>query len=588
MPSLPGGDEDDGGYIYTEFSEADKALFARYIGAEIPFAPCDEYYIEGYYDVDDYENGLNYYTVGNTEADFTAYLALFSGYSLTDTYQDDYGDTWYTYEKGDVVVDISFYSFEGDTYIDVFVYSSLSEDGGDEGGTGGSDSSESSGKVITNDGKGLPEGNNGVYDVDFKKAENVKDVTDQGYYLDGCPTVGSPSVLVIPVQFTDATAASKGYSIDMIVRAFSGGVGQTDYYSVHDYYYISSYGKLDLDITVVDNLFCPKYTSSYYYSQTMDYLGDEMQIGDQIVLDEALAYLSTFMDLSSFDSDGNGIIDAVVMINTLKVDDSKDFNWAYRYWNVYTDANDEYYEYDGVSANDYIWASYGFIHESYDLLGNPTYTDTSVLNTYTYIHEFGHILGADDYYDTSGEEGPLEGCDVMDTMAGDHSAFTKFNFGWITTSRLIVTDRSVTVSLKDFGTTGDTIIIANDWDEALGAYQEYFVIVYYKNDGLNADDNGYFVRDGIVVYHVNASLTYEEYDGELFYDIAYNNTDASDPYGTVNDLVSFLRSAEGNITYVAGDAPGAAKLDNGQTLEYTFTVNSISDTEAVLTFTKLN
>ena len=317
----------------------------------------------------------------------------------------------------------------------------------------------------------------------------------------------------------------------------------------------------------------------------MDYSGSEVEIGDQMILNEALAYLEDKMDLSAFDSDGNGIIDAVVLISTVDVGEDN-FNWAYRYWNIYTDSNDEYYEYDGVSANDYLWASYQFLNEGYDDQGNVSYDYTSAVNTYTYIHEFGHILGADDYFDTAGVNEPMGGCDVMDAMSGDHNAYTKFNLGWLTSSRLVTTDGQVTLTLESFTSTGDTIIIANNWDSSLGAYQEYFIVVYYKSEGLNSGSGGYFARDGITVYHVNASLYTEEMDGQVYYDVYNNNTDASDSYGTEENLIEYVLSTEGYYTYVAGDSLPETTLDNGDSLIYTFTVDSIDGNSATLTFTK--
>lgn len=424
----------------------------------------------------------------------------------------------------------------------------------------------------------------GVVDVDLTEATNVKDVTDQATYLDGCPTKGSPAVLVIPVEFKDVRASSKGYTTEKIAQGFSKN-GKTDYYSVYDYYYISSYGQLSLDITVLDEWFCPKESSEYYYKATYDYYGDQVEIGDQLIIDEALAYLEDKMDLSRFDSDGNNIIDSIVLINTLDVGE-ENFYWAYRYWNIYTDSEGYYYEYDGVSANDYLWASYQFMMESYDDNGNTVY-DKSVMNTYTYIHEFGHILGLDDYYDTSGKtEGPMNGCDVMDYMLGDHNAFSKFNLGWITTSRVVTTDTSVTVRIEDFSKNGDTLILANNFDSKLGAYQEYYILVYYKNVGLNTGDGGYFSRDGIIVYHVNATLTSENYDGEIYYDIANNNTDASDDYGSQYDLIGFVTSDKGNYTYVEGDTMPSVTLDSGKTLGYTFVVDQIEDSYVTVTVSK--
>ena len=389
-------------------------------------------------------------------------------------------------------------------------------------------------------------------------------------------------MLVIPVEFKDVTAASKGYSTEVLKNAFYKN-GTTDYYSVYDYYFISSYGQLDLDITVLDEWFRPQYSSTYYYTATYNYYGDDVAIGDQLVLNEALAYLEGKMDLSKFDSDGNGIIDAVILINTLDVGE-EDFYWAYRYWNIYTDNDGYYYEYDGVSANDYIWASYQFVHESYDANGEAIYTDHSVVNTYTYIHEFAHVLGADDYYDTAYVGNPMSDCDIMDSMLGDHNAYTKFNLGWITTSRLVVADSTITLTLEAFAKNGDTIIIANNWDDKLGAYQEYYVLVYYTNTDLNANGGGYFQRDGIVVYHVNASLYKENYDGEIYYDVYNNNTDPSDSYGTSDNLIEFVKSANDTFTYAEGDTLPTVYDDAGNKLIYTFTVDALTETEATITF----
>ena len=711
----------DSTHLYTDFKSDEKSLFNSTVGMVIPFIPNDDYYVEEY----TYENeiGVNFYTFGNTQAEFDAYRALFSSYTNDGTKVDEYGDTWYYYSKGDVCVDMSFYYYENEYVVDIYVYvtddsgstgGDSSDDGGDtsgdtinygtrdnpvtttyaynackdlangesspnpfyvkgtvtkigekgnyymnvyftdgntemliytinmsngitgfevgdtiiacgyiknyngiiematynktvyvyvvdvitdeddNGGNGGNEDDGGNGgntgsneNLITNDGKGLPDADNGIYEIDFTKGNYVQNVTDQGYYIDGCPTTGSPAVLVIPVEFSDVTAQSKGYTIENLQKIFNGTGNDTTYHSVHDYFYISSYEKLDLDITVVDSWFRPKNNSSYYENATYDYYGDEVAIGDQLILDEALAYLSTIMDLSKFDSDNNGIIDAVVMVNTLDIDSDVDFQWAYRYWNVYTDDEGYYYEYDSVSANDYIWMCYEFMFESYDEETSETdYNHSNPLNPYTFIHEFSHILGADDYYDTDYQENPMGGLDMMDSMMGDHNPYTKFNYGWLTTSKLIVTDSTVTVTLDAFAKNGDTVILACNWDESLGAYQEYYVIMYYTATGLNSGEGGYFMRDGIVVYHINSSLYAEDYEGETYYDVYNNNTSASSEYGTVDNLIEYVKSAEGNYTYAVGDSLPTVTDDNGNTLGYTFTVDALTADSATLTFTK--
>ncbi len=577
-----GDTTDPADHTYTDFTTDEKSLMTDTVGLVIPFIPNDEYYVEEY----EYEGeyGVNFYAFGNSQAEFEAYRALFSDYTFDGTDVDEYGDTWYFYSKGDVYVDMSFYYYENTYVVDVYVYI-LDENSGNGGDGGNGGNSGADVNVITNNGKGLPQSPDGIHEVDFPGGIYVQDVTDQGYYIDGCPTTGSPAVLVIPVEFVDVTAQSKGYTVENLEKIFSGTGNDTAYYSVRDYFLQSSYGKLDLDITVLDSWFRPQYNSSYYEDATYDYEGYEMAIGDQLILDEALAYLATVMDLSAFDSDDNGIIDAVVLVYTMDIGED-DFHWAYRYWNVYTDDEGYYFEYDGVSANDYVWLSYQFMFEGYDESGEVNYDISNPLNPYTFIHEFSHVLGADDYYDTEYVGNPLGGYDMMDSMSGDHNPYTKFNYGWITSSRLIVTDSTVTVNLEAFAKNGDTVLLATNWDDTLGAYQEYYVIMYYTASGLNAGEGGYFTRNGILVYHVNSSLYAEEIDGVTYYDVYNTNTDASSEYGTEGNLIEFVLTDEGHYTYVAGDSLPEITDDSGNALGYTFTVDSLTEDCASITFVK--
>ena len=434
-----------------------------------------------------------------------------------------------------------------------------------------------------------------VTTVDFNSSKvTFKNKNDINYYEYGCPTMNdgtnSPKVLVIPVEFSDVTAQSKGYTIEGVKNAFlpkSETNATLDYYSVYDYFYASSYGKLSLDITVCDSWFKPQYASTYYASYTEMDGQDEYFMGDQLVIDEALAYLSQTMDLSKFDSDNDQVIDAVVIINTLDIDPNTDINWAYQYYNYLTDDEGYYYEYDGVSANTYLWAQYGFLHddgnsEDYSGLANPT-------NTYTFIHEFSHVLGADDYYDYSDlGNHPLNGYDIMDSSTADHNPFTKMHYGWISASKVITATSSVTVDLNAFEETGDTIIIANNYDETKGVYQEYWLICYYNNTGLNESPYGLFEETGIVVYHVNATLTSEVYEGETYYYFANSNSDASHEYGTVNNLIEFVKNGNDYVYTVGDSLSSTIKDDNNVKVPYTFTVDSIDSTKATLTFTVNN
>ena len=557
-----------GDTIYYDFTAEEKQIFISTIGEEIPFV------VNTYYSVTKFASlqEICFLAGGVTAEDYEDYLdALVGvGYSQMGYVEDeDFNRTIYTYQKNDITIEVSYYLYSDTMFFDLTV--SYVED--------------LSGGNAVNPELGLPEDTDDVFKVDFTDATNVKNVADLGYFVGGCPTTGNVKVLVIPIEFSDITASSKGYSIDNLDKAFNSKDATDGIYSVYEYFYISSYNQLSLDFEIVNNWFRPQYESSYYEA-SVD--ADGYMNGDQLIMDEALAYLATIMDLSEFDSDDNGMIDAVVMINTVDVGED-DFHWAYRYWNYHVNEDGNYYMYDDVCANDFLWASYQFIHEAYDEDGYSYYTDTTVLNTYTYIHEFSHVLGADDYYDTTGITSPMDGADIMDEMLGDHNAFTKFNYGWITSSRLVTTDTSITLTLEDFSKNGDTIIIANNWDETLGAYQEYYVLMYYTENGVNAgDESGYFAREGIVVYHVNATLYTEVYDGITYYLYCNTNDDESGEYGTVNNLIEYVKSANDTYTYIKGDTMPATYDDNGAVLQYNFVVDSIEGDTATITITKSN
>ena len=212
-----------------------------------------------------------------------------------------------------------------------------------------------------------------------------------------------------------------------------------------------------------------------------------------------------------------------------------------------------------------------------------SYSNTNIINPYTFIHEFGHILGIDDYYDTAYVGSPLDGYDIMDSMIGDHNAYTKFNLGWLTSSRL-VTGTSVTLTLEAFSKNGDTVILANNWDPDLGVYQEYYILVYYTESELNSGMGGYFDESGIVVYHVNASLFKDKYEGEIYYDVYNNNTDPSKYWGTEDNLIELVSNGYGYV-FEVGDTLGTIYDDFGTALGYTFTVDSLNEETATITVT---
>lgn len=319
----------------------------------------------------------------------------------------------------------------------------------------------------------------------------------------GLPSIGNPKVLVIPVDFTDY-GAEEDMKSDL-QAAFFGTSKQTGWESLSSYYHKSSYGKLNITGTVTDVYHTNK--SSSYYSNKYDNRQDDNP--EYEIIKGALEYFDDTIDYAQYDSDNDGMIDALYIVYTAPVSYStsesaetpSDFWWAFTY-EYYT----EDYEYhDGKEADFYMFFGYDFLFET------PACGKKIALNCETIIHETGHVLGLDDYYDygTDHEEdnGGLGGGDMMDYNVGDHNPFSKMLLGW---TDPYVARADCAITLRSFGESGDCVMICKNEESP---FSEYFIIDYYTPDGLNefeAGNSGLFSTEGVRVYHVNATMTTSE------------------------------------------------------------------------------
>lgn len=118
--------------------------------------------------------------------------------------------------------------------------------------------------------------------------------------------------------------------------------------------------------------------------------------------------------------------------------------------------------------------------------------------------------------------GGLGSADIMDFNVGDHNPFSKLLLDWI---EPIVVEESLTITINYFASSGDAIIVSNDFNTL---FDEYFVLSYYTPTGLNKT-NPFFKKSGLIMYHVNAVLptnTHNMY--EYSHLLEYNNSNS--PY----------------------------------------------------------
>ncbi len=318
---------------------------------------------------------------------------------------------------------------------------------------------------------------------------------------EGLPSVGKPKVLVIPINLDSRNTAT-----DLLVdinKAFNGTEEDTGWESVRSYYKESSYGNLEFDFDVINQWFTPSESAIYYdfYIDT-----DTGNDGSALILEEAVSYYDSKIDFSQYDNDKDGIVDGIWLIYNYPVDyfSSVSIYWAFQSWYL----GDK--KCDNVDFYFYAFAGTDFMYESSTEYPNE---DISI-DAHTYIHETGHMMGLDDYYDydlSTGPDGGFYSADMMDANIGDHSSVNKLLLGWI--DPIVISGKGdIEIELDSFTTSGDAILISNHKLDSI--YDEYFLIEFYTEEGLNANDkpiaSQYGEVYGIRIIHVDANICYDK------------------------------------------------------------------------------
>ena len=377
------------------------------------------------------------------------------------------------------------------------------------------------------------------------------------------PSTGDVNILLIPLHFSDSR---QKMDTNLINIAFNSKQDElVEWYSVHEFYQISSYNKLNLNF-VMSEVYTPSHSASYY---TNNYNNYNYVYASDSILKEALTYLQNKMDLTQFDSNNDGYIDGVYFIYDYPVD----FSYQNELWWAYTYYYQEEDLFSSLKAKSYVFAGYDFFT-----------SDGLNCDTHTYIHEMAHMFGIDDYYDYDTSKGTnrggLAGGDLMDSTIGDHNAYSKALLQW-NEGVYVSGEGSVEVELENFEKSGNFIILANSFNKDLGLFQEYFILEYYTPTYLHEFDQIFNVC-GIRVLHIVAT---KKKDGTL----RYNNTDTN--YKLISQItnengstyISNTAKRSDDTLFVENESLKNVKLSDESTLKYGFKVNSLNDDKAFLT-----
>ena len=446
-----------------------------------------------------------------------------------------------------------------------------------------------------------------TYDANTFDSDNLQDKLLACDGSIGLPSTGNIDCLVVPVQFSDTQAITSA-DLEKLNKAFNGTAADTGWQSVSSYYALSSYNKLNLNydiwgvnIGTSGNVFTASHDSTYYnnYNQTVD-VGDYTytQYGNEVILLEVLEWLEGQIDLTKYDTNNDGCIDAVYLIYSADVDYQSDSSiyWAYVTW--YSGNR----QFDGKDAYYYLFAGFDFMDEDADRADGTEYSGTIEglnINASTYIHETGHLMGLDDYYDydmTVGSGEGLGGADMMDYTVGDHGVYSKIMLGWITPT--VVTE-SKTFTIEPSTTSGDCLLVMLDFDNSY--FSEYLLIDLYSATGLNAlhasQANSYLYDGasyGVRIYHVSSSVN-NPYSDEYGSFTDNNNTYSSIPLIKLveadgeNKFAGTRGYASESDLWQTGDVfsrvfPMYTRND-GKLVNFDITVDSVSQTSATVTIT---
>lgn len=375
------------------------------------------------------------------------------------------------------------------------------------------------------------------------------------------PSTGKVDILLVPIEFKDVRIE---INKNMIEKAFNGEDDEVvEWYSVSEYYKISSYGKLDLSFNILDS-YVPINDSSYY--EKIDYLKASADIAC-----EALSYYEESIDYSDYDSNNDGYIDGIYFIYNKPVDTTfqNSLWWAYTYY--FDNAS---IKFDNLKMKSYVFAGYDFLKDN-----------NQQCNTHTYIHETAHLFGIDDYYDyypsAGASKGGLAGADIMDDTIGDHNAFTKSLLGWSNGKVINTSKESITINLEVFSTSGEYLILANNFEQDKGVLQEYFILEYYTPLLLNEMDKMYSIN-GIRVLHIIADT---KKDGSFKYDNSVSGVKLISQITTSNGGTYLTSKTErsDDTLFVEGESLDSVKNSKDERLKYTFTVDALTNEYATIT-----
>jgi immune inhibitor A len=374
--------------------------------------------------------------------------------------------------------------------------------------------------------------------------------------------------LAILVQYTDQAASVNAADFDTLLY-------QTGTNSVRDFYREVSYGQLDMitvDLPSTTGWQSAPDNKAYYANGEYGLGTGSYPHNAKKLVEDALAAADSLVDFSRYDNDGDGWLDALMIIHTgpgAEFTGNKDDIWSHK-WGVTPQSR------DGVMIS-----GYAMMPEYWSNPGDITIG--------VFAHELGHVFGLPDLYDTDGSSQGIGRWSLMASGSWNGSlgnspahfdAWCLVQLGFVT---------PVTPSTSALGAQFPEVehnpVVYRLWDGGSpGA--EYYLVENRQKVGFDAG----LPTSGLLIWHiddnVSSSNRNEWYPGHTssgHYLVALEQADGNfnlEKHQNLGDGADAYPGSTNNRSFNSTTSPNSLAYDGS--VSYV-AISNISDSDSLMT-----